>query len=489
MTAGMDHRFTPSPAGQILSLRPLYFGFHVFRVDMNRCSPLSVVQIISGAGGMYCGSCLHGNSLAAALLEAGHDVMLVPLYTPVRTDGDSVRQERLAFGGLNVFLQERFPLFRKAPAFLDHWLDHPGLVRWASRWTGKTDAARLGALTVSMLRGPAGRQAKELHKLLDLLAAIPKIHVVHLSNVLLAGLAEPIRAGLNVPVVVSLTGEDSFIERLPEPYAGQTRRELQRAAQSMDALVALNRYFAHRMADYLNIPVQTLHVIPPGLKLAGHAAASEPPFSQPDPSARETLRIGYFSRICHDKGLHLLADALVVFAQRSPGYPFVLDAAGYLGPQDRRYLRDVERRFEHAGLRGRFRYLGSPDRAGKIAFLRSVDVVCLPSVFPESKGMVALEAWANGRPVIAPDAGAFPELAADTGGGLLFDPGSAESLAAAILHLAGSRELAARLGRRGLEAVRDRYHDRLLASRTAALYASLLRNRQAAGGSLSSEVR
>ncbi len=452
-------------------------------------TPLTIVHLISGAGGMYCGSCLHGNSLAVALLEAGHDVILVPLYTPVRTDEQSVRQERLAFGGLNVFLQQKFALFRKTPAFLDHWLDRPGLVRWMSRWAGKTDAAQLGALTVSMLRGRVGHQQKELEKLLDLLAGLPRIDVVHLSNVLLAGLAGPIRARLNVPVVASLTGEDIFLERLPEPYAGQTRLELQRSTEHIDALVAMNRYFADRMADYLGIPGQDIQVIPPGIKLAGHTAGLVTESRPSDRTSAEIFRIGYFSRICHDKGLHLLAEALEILARQAPDFRFALDAAGYLGPQDRSYLRDVERRLTKRGLRGRFRYLGSPDRTGKIAFLRSVDVVCLPSVFPESKGIVALEAWANGKAVIAPDAGAFSELAADTGGGLLFEPASADSLAHAILELARRRDHAVELGRRGLEAVRARYHDQLLATRTADLYARLLCRRQRVPGTMPRETR
>ena len=438
---------------------------------MSKTSPISIVHLISGAGGMYCGSCLHGNTLAAALLEAGHDVMLMPLYTPVRTDEKSIRQEPLAFGGLNVYLQEKFSLFRNTPAFVDRLLDRPSLVNWLSRWGGKTDAAELGALTVSMLRGESGRQSKELAKLLDLLAKIPKIDVVHLSNVLLAGLAGPIRARLNVPVVVSLTGEDIFVEKLPEPYATETRDELQRCAAQIDALIAANGHFARHMSEYLCVSREDIHVIPPGIKLAGHAVDSAP---KPRAEPRNELRIGYFSRICHDKGLHLLAEALEILARKAPDCRFTLHAAGYLAPEDRDYLREVQRRFEAGHLRGRFNYAGSPDRSGKIAFLQSVDMVCLPSVFPESKGIAALEAWANAKPVVTPNAGAFPELVNDTDGGMLFEQGDAESLAQSIRELAEAPNRAEEMGLRGMEAVRTRYHDTLMAQRTVAVYDSVL---------------
>lgn len=437
-------------------------------------TPLKIVHLISGAGGMFCGSCIHGNTLAAALIRAGHDVTLLPLYTPLRTDEEDVSLRRMAYGGLNVYLQERFALFRKSPRFLDRMLDRPGLVRRLSRWAGRTDPRQLGALTVSMLRGQSGRQAKELAKLLDWLTEDFQPDLVHLSNLLLAGLAGPIRRRLNVPVVVSLTGEDVFLEKLPEPHRSEARRELRLCADQVDAFVALNEYFADRIAEYLAVPRIRVEVIPAGLNLAGHAAQSggvRPEFSG---GARGDFRIGYFSRVCHDKGLHLLADAFDQLVRRQPDCRVLLDAAGYLAAEDRAYLSEIERRLDLPHLAGRFRYRGSPDREGKIAFLQSVDAVCLPAIFPESKGIALLEAWANGKPVVAPRHGAFPELIEDTGGGILYDPWDAAALAAALAELAADRDRAAAMGRRGLEAVSDRYHDALMADRTLRLYRKVI---------------
>jgi len=64
---------------------------------------MKIVHLLAGAGEMYCGSCLHGNRLAAALRAAGEDVLLVPLYTPIRTDEENVSIDRVAFGGINVY--------------------------------------------------------------------------------------------------------------------------------------------------------------------------------------------------------------------------------------------------------------------------------------------------------------------------------------------------------------------------------------------------
>ncbi|MCE7920918.1 MAG: glycosyltransferase family 1 protein, partial [Chloroflexi bacterium CFX1] len=47
---------------------------------------MKIIYIASGAANMYCGSCMHDNSLAAAMKAAGEDVHMFPLYTPMRLD-------------------------------------------------------------------------------------------------------------------------------------------------------------------------------------------------------------------------------------------------------------------------------------------------------------------------------------------------------------------------------------------------------------------
>src|SRR6266481_1954766 len=107
---------------------------------------MRVAYITAGAAGMFCGSCLHDNTLAAALCELGHDALLIPTYTPIRTDEDDVSEGRVFFGGINVYLQQKFALFRHTPWFLDRLLDAPRLLNWVSRFAVKTQAQELGEL-------------------------------------------------------------------------------------------------------------------------------------------------------------------------------------------------------------------------------------------------------------------------------------------------------------------------------------------------------
>src|SRR6266576_6343164 len=114
---------------------------------------MRIAYITAGGAGMFCGSCMHDNTLVAELIHQGHDALLIPTYTPIRTDETDVSQKRVFFGGINVYLQQKLSLFRHTPWFLDRLLDQGWLLRLASRFAVKTEARELGALQVSMLQG------------------------------------------------------------------------------------------------------------------------------------------------------------------------------------------------------------------------------------------------------------------------------------------------------------------------------------------------
>jgi len=93
---------------------------------------MRITYLTAGAAGMYCGTCLQDNTLAAALRARGCDVLLVPLYTPIRTDETDVSLDRVFYGGINVYLQQKSALFRHTPWLFDRLLDLPALLRWAT---------------------------------------------------------------------------------------------------------------------------------------------------------------------------------------------------------------------------------------------------------------------------------------------------------------------------------------------------------------------
>ncbi len=151
-----------------------------------------------------------------------------------------------------------------------------------------------------------------------------------------------------------------------------------------------------------------------------------------------------------------------------------LRVAGYLGERDRAYLAGIEQQLASWGLDDRVDHVGEVDRAQKADFLRSLDVLSVPTTYVEPKGLFVLEALACGVPVVQPRHGAFPEVIDATGGGVLVEPGSPSALATALVELAGDPERAAALGAAGREATHRLYGDRAMAETTLRYYERLL---------------
>src|SRR5258708_27299266 len=85
---------------------------------------MRIYAFTAGAASMYCGSCLRDNALAAQLKSEGHDVVLMPVYTPTLTDEANVSNTgHVYFGGISVYLQQQSVLFRKTPWFVDKLWD------------------------------------------------------------------------------------------------------------------------------------------------------------------------------------------------------------------------------------------------------------------------------------------------------------------------------------------------------------------------------
>ncbi len=408
---------------------------------------------------MYCGSCLRDNALAAELMARGHDVVLLPVYTPTRTDEENVSDPHVFFSGISVYLEQHFPLFRKTPAILDFIWDTPAVIRLATGRGVSVDPEFLGDMTVSMLRGEEGHQAKEFAKLLGYLKQQPPFEIVMLPTSLLVSLAPALRRELGRPVVCTLSGEDLFLEGLPAPYKKEAKALIAGHAPAVSRFVATSDYYADFMAGYLELPRRQIATVPIGIRFDGFEA----------PAGRDAERpftIGYLARIAPEKGLHLLASAYIRL-RRELGLPASrLEAAGYLAPEHRTYLDGVTKALAAVGLDGEFRCHETIDRPRKIAFLQGLDVLSVPSPYAEPKGFYLLEALATGVPVVEPRHGAFPELMEKTGGGLLFAPGDVRELAERLLELHEDPARRKDLGRRGNEGARRHYSAARMAERT-----------------------
>src|SRR5262245_47739168 len=107
---------------------------------------MKILYITAGAAGMYCGSCLRDNALASELMRQGHDVTLLPLYTPPLTDEPSVSSGKVFFGGISVYLEQHSAVFRRTPRWLDKLWDSSLALKAAAKRSIPVDPDSLSEL-------------------------------------------------------------------------------------------------------------------------------------------------------------------------------------------------------------------------------------------------------------------------------------------------------------------------------------------------------
>lgn len=385
---------------------------------------MRILQLVPGTGNFYCGTCLRDHALARALKADGHDVSIAPLYLPlVMEEEDDLAVRRVFFGGVNVLLEQRVAIYRRIPPLVRRALDARSLLTWLARHRGSTRASELGPMTVSMLRGESGRQRGELDRLVKWLQREPPPEVILLATGLLVGMARRLREATGAAILCTLQGEDAFLDGLCEPHRTEAWQALAARSDDVDRFVPVSHYYGRVMVTRLGLSPEQVSVVLNGIEaedLAPAAASADPPV------------LGYLAHMCPSKGLATLVDAYIALCRRQSCGRLRLHVAGAATRGDRAFIAGLRRRLQGAGCGEDVRFTPNINRAEKVRFLQSLSLFSVPATYGEAFGLYVLEALACGVPVVQPDHGAFPEVLAATGGGVLCPPDDPEALADAV---------------------------------------------------------
>ena len=399
---------------------------------------------------------MRDNSLARHLIDHGHEVIMLPTYLPQLLDEKSAVSENspIFLGGINVYLQHKFPIFRKSPKWLDNLFNSERLLRWVAGKRGMTTPRELGEITLSTLRGKDGPLVKEVDKVIDWFKQFGKPDILILSTILLAGIGRVVRKELNIPVIGFLQGEDGFLDSLLPEYREKAWSLLGLDARKLDACVSPSHYFAGYMGSRLGIPENKIQYFPNGISLEGYDVAN----SKPDQPT-----IGYFARICPEKGLDLLVDAFIELKKSDKHSELRLAIAGTLPEENLTYLNEQKSKIYLAGLDDFVEIKTNLSRSEKIRFIKGLSLFCVPVRSAEAFGLYVIEAMAAGVPVVLPDHGSFPEIIEETKGGLLYKKDDPSALSHALSTMLGDNEQAKQFAEQGREAVHQKYSNGPLA--------------------------
>jgi glycosyltransferase involved in cell wall biosynthesis len=189
--------------------------------------------------------------------------------------------------------------------------------------------------------------------------------------------------------------------------------------------------------------------------------------------------VGHLANQSREKGTIDLLGAMAILWQWQRGHWARVALAGPEMPNFRAFWPGLEKRLP-GHLCSRIHRLGVLDDRQKRDFFAGIDVFALPSR-SDSFGLVLLEAWANGKPVIGYRAGGIADIVHHDSDGLLAPCGDVDALAAAIDRLVCDVELRGRLGAAGRARTESefRWSDKLALVREAYQKALAFRGRGA----------
>jgi glycosyltransferase involved in cell wall biosynthesis len=406
---------------------------------------------------------------------------MTPLYLPLTLDeADQSAGTPLFYGGINVYLEQHSAFFRHSPEWLHRMLAAPALLKLAAGPATRTRPEHLGPITLSMLRGEEGNQARELDELIHWLRR-DKPDVICLSNALLIGMARRLRSELRVPVICTLQGEDWFLDALPPGPRELAWQTMAGRAAGADLFIAPSHYFGELMQKRLQIPKDRMRVVYNGINLEGfslnpQSASSAIALATAEIRNPQFPTLGYFARMSREKGLEKLADAFLLLKQRDRVKNLKLRVGGSCGPADQVLVEELRGRLEKAGVGGDVDFVPNPSRAAKLDFLRTLTVFSVPATYSEAFGLYLIEALATGVPVVQPAHSAFPEIVQATGGGLLCDAHDLNALAGALETLLLDPARARALGESGRKAVAEKFNVETMARQVAGLCAEAIRS-------------
>ncbi len=426
---------------------------------------MNIIQIIPGSGGsFYCGNCLRDSKYFNALRAEGHQVTKVPMYLPLFADEHDISDVPIFYGAISTYLKQLYPVFRKAPKWVDNMLNSKPMMKLAASMAGSTRASGLEDMTISMLLGEQGQQKEELEYMVNWIAEHCQPDVIHLSNALLLGLARRLKERTGVPVVCSLQDEDVWVDAVHPSFQDKIWKLMHTRSQDVDALVSVSNFFAEKMKDRMQLPDEKVHTIHLGVEINDYTFIS----------TREKERnVGYISRMCHENGFDIVVDAFVEL-KRKPGFEDVkLIATGGSTGDDTKYIKEQKKKIRENNLTGSFEIVADFEEKGLHEFFKKVSLISVPVRIGEAFGIYLLEAMASGVPVVQPALGAFPEIIELSGGGETYLPNTPEKLSEMWAGLLTDPERLEQLSIAGYEGTKSKFNIHSHAQEIIALYNSL----------------
>jgi len=421
---------------------------------------MKILLIIPGSGDtFYCGNCFRDNLYAQALRNAGQDVIIMPLYLPL-TDKSFQANTPLFFPATSYYVAQKYFGKGKMPRFFEKILNIPSILRLASSLSGTTSAKGMEQMTLSMIKGDDSNFSKQTEKLMHWILNHDKPDVIHLSSSLLIGIAKAIKNQINIPIICSLQDEEIWLDSLESQFAQEAWNSIGQNAKYIDRFIASSEFYRSVVLD--KIPeIGKIDVVYPGVNIEKYKSSDNP--SSPT--------IGFFYRMNYEHGLDILAQSFVKLKNENiiPNLKLKI-GGGYTG-KNKSFVNSIRKILKP--------YINDVIWLNHYAldehtnFYKDISLICVPLRFNEAVGLYLCEAFAAGKPAVAPNTGSFGEIIENAG--LLFSPNDSEQLAKALRNMLTNNVLYEKCKENALQLSREKYNDKITAEKLLKIYSASLK--------------
>lgn len=420
---------------------------------------MKILFIIPGSGdSFYCGNCFRDNLHASALRKAGHEVLIMPLYLPLK-DKSFQADTPLFFPATTYYVAQKYFKNRKMPKWLERFTASGPMLDIASSMSGTTSAEGMDEMTLSMITGDDPAFVEHVRQLTDWIVDQEQPDVIHLSSTLLSGIAKEIKKRMAVPIVCSVQDEEVWIDSLDEKGAYNAWQGIKDNLHHIDSFITTSGFYKSFLRE--RIPeLKAVEVIYPGIDRAKYASDVYP--------ANPT--IGFFYRMNKENGLDILAEAFVKLKKKGSVNNLKLKIGGGFTGSDRSFLKKIRKML--APYMNDVEISDSYSLDVHADFYKGITVQSVPIRFDEAVGLYLCEAFAAGRPAVEPATGSFPEIVGEAG--VLYSPNDSEQLADALELLLLDESRLEKCRSNALHLSETRYNDAIAAQNLVTIYQNLI---------------
>jgi glycosyltransferase involved in cell wall biosynthesis len=416
---------------------------------------MKILFIIPGSGdSFYCGNCFRDNLNANALRKAGHDIIIMPLYLPLKQKSFKA-DTPLFFPALTAYVTQKFFKRKGMPRIFKKIMNLDFMLKIAASFSGSTSAEGMEDLTMSMIHGDEVVFNEQVNDLTEWIKNHETPDIIHLSSSLIIGIAKALKKQFKIPIVCSLQDEEIWVESLKKEYVTAAWKGISDNIKYIDQFIASSEYY--KQTALAKIPsIKNIKVIYPGVNTENYFSENYP----------DNPVIGFFYRMNQLNGLDILAKAFIKLKKKDTVKNLRLKIAGGYTAVDKRFLKRVRKI-----LSPYFKYVDwdntyNPDEHA--SFYRQITVISVPITFNEGAGFYICEAFAAGRPAVEPATGSFNEIVGNAG--ILYSPNNSESLAEALEKILTDNALFLQYRENALCMSKKRYNDIILSETLLEMY-------------------